>query len=102
MRTIFKYRMTIVHGDAFGPRKLMLPIDAKILHVGMQEGSEPFNGIYCCIWAEVVSDAPQESRTFQIWGTGWPIDPSIKTTYIGTVVFRELVFHIFEITDEKN
>ena len=73
-------------------RKIEMPFGAKILCAGIQN-----NGIY--LWAEVVTDAPQVTRMFAIYGTGDAIE-TVNRKYIGTVFLDDngpLVEHVFEL-----
>lgn len=53
-----------------------------------------------CIWAEVYTENPLETRTFEIFGTGHdiPVGIMIDRKYIGTAVLLggRYVFHVYE------
>jgi hypothetical protein len=87
MRTIWKWTLTT-------ECTLDMPQGAKILTVQEQHG-EPQ------LWALVDSNAPQERRTFRVYGTGHccATDPG---DYIGTFQLHGggLVFHVFEANVE--
>lgn len=59
-----------------------------------------------CIWAEVDTDAPKESRIIEVFGTGHdiPMSMGVSRRYIGTFQVSEtimgtLVFHAYERLD---
>lgn len=70
-----------------------MPIGAQILSVQVQS-REPH------LWALVDPKEANESRCFEVYGTGHPIhyDMAIERNYIGTIQTNEgrLVFHVFE------
>lgn len=80
MRKIFKYQF--VSGG-----RIEIPKNAEIVHVEEQDG-------VLCMWAIVNPDAPKETRTFCIRGTGHPIDESLK--YVKTWQAPPFVWHLFE------
>jgi hypothetical protein len=68
-----------------------LPINAKILHVGVQRER-------ICLWAEVDPiEAAFTSHIFRIIGTGHPIFDTYQLKYLGTVMLQggSLVFHVY-------
>lgn len=80
---IFKYPLPISSQS-----DISLPLDAKLLHVGEQNG-EIF------VWALVAPSNPMITRSFTIYGTGHPVDNPL-VTYVGTVQMRNgLVWHVF-------
>lgn len=85
MTTIYKYPMSQETS------KISMPEGAKVLAVAMQ-------GNIRTIWAMVDEDAPMEERDFRTVGTGWPVSEDvIGSTYIGTIMDRAFVWHIFEV-----
>lgn len=69
---------------------IAMPKGAKVLCVHEQRGE-------VCLWAEVNTNAEQEFRTFEVYGTGHAI-PDGKGKYIGTAFLagQSLVFHVYE------
>lgn len=93
MLTVHKY--TISQGNF----KVRLPLGAKIISVHTQDN-------VICIWAEVETLASTtEERSFEVFGTGHRMPETQygqHRTFLGTVFFPELVFHVYElITEEK-
>lgn len=88
-KTIWKYPFEV--NDEV---KLTMPKGAEILTLMTQQGQP-------CIWALVNPDEEQVEKTFEIYGTGHPIDdnPLGERKYIGSFqVFNQaLIFHVFEI-----
>jgi len=72
---------------------LEIPKGAEILCADTQENT-------LCLWALVDPEAETEIRTFQIFGTGHPIDcdMGIERNYIGTAqkMGGSLIWHVFE------
>lgn len=90
MLTVYKYQFKI-DDDV----RLMLPADARILHVAMQ-----FEPGLPCVWVLLDPTAPIVERRFRLAGTGHPIEASIgSVTHHGTFLMAggRLVFHLFEI-----
>lgn len=84
MRTIWKFELE--------DGKVKMPACAVIRHVGCQRTT-------VCIWAEVVSDAPLETRTFEVFGTGHeiPVSKGQRYRYLGTAQdFAGFVWHVYE------
>lgn len=86
-KTIYKYPFRV--DDTF---RLALPAGAQVLTVQTQY-NEP------CLWAEVDLEKPIETRTFEVRGTGHPMDGT-EGRYINTFQLHNgaLVFHVFEST----
>lgn len=86
MKTIWKFAI-------YGPVRFTtaMPAGAEILAVQAQ-------GVALRMWALVDPQQPPETRAFQSFGTGHPIDAEI-VAHLGTVQFDrgELVFHVFEV-----
>jgi hypothetical protein len=81
---VYKYPITIGRTD------LNLPVEAKIVHVGLDPSGAP------CLWAEVDPYSDRERRTFVIIGTGHGVPE--KATHIGSVVDEMYVWHVYEIS----
>ena len=87
MKTIYKYEIS--------PHKLRLemPKGARIL-----AAREQFENI--CIWAEVDTEQPQETRYFEVFGTGHAMheDMGVSREYLGTAVLGggALILHVYE------
>jgi hypothetical protein len=85
---IFKWTLAITDRQ-----NLYMPVGAKLLTVQMQNEMPQ-------LWALCNPEAPKETRTFNIIGTGNPIqnDPG---QYIATFQINSgmLVFHVFESKD---
>ncbi len=88
MKTVWKYPIVPV-----GLLAISLPVGAQILDVQAQDGTP-------MMWAVVDDEAPKETRTFALVGTGHPM-PKGEVSYVGTFQFcpgeRWLVFHLFEL-----
>jgi hypothetical protein len=75
MRTIHKF---LCHGDPGDTFVIQMPEHARILHFMEQRGT-------LCIWAEVrTTERKMVSRTFVIFGTGYPISDEYDWIYCGT------------------
>jgi hypothetical protein len=74
--------------------ELDMPVGAKIIKVGEQFGK-------LCIWALVDPSARTEQRHLRIAGTGHPVEP--EAVFIGTAICAHgaLVWHVFELPDER-
>jgi hypothetical protein len=86
MRTIWKYQLEVA-----GLSILQIPKGGKILCVQTQN-EQP------CVWVDVDSEAPTETRWFKIFGTGHKMEIN-EGKYIGTFQLSNgsLVFHLFEV-----
>jgi len=91
MKTIFKYELK--------PRPttnlvapVMMPHDAKYLHVGSQGGC-----MY--IWAEVDTESSTLEHTFEVFGTGYEmyVDIGVEREHVGSLMMNDgaLVFHVY-------
>ena len=69
-----------------------MPGGAEVLGVADQKG-------VICIWAMVIVEATKSPRTFEIHGTGHPIDEDVEygRRFVGTVFQGNFVWHVFEI-----
>ena len=85
MKVIYKYNLTPT---------VLLPKDASILKIGMQNG-----GLY--IWALVdPNETTKVERTFEVVGTGHSFDYNdLKYRFVDTIFDGPLVWHIFEVND---
>lgn len=87
MKRVFKYPIPIIDQP-----QILLPIGAKVLHVGEQHDD-------MMLWA-LVDDAETrwEPREFRVLGTGHSFNgDDFYSVYIGTVIMQRgaLVFHVF-------
>lgn len=88
MRKVFKYSFPTT--DAFS---LHMPKGAKIVLVEPQESIDPTLG--ACLWAEVNPEAPQEQRTFRLFGTGHVIADD-NLVHVGSYQHSVFVWHLYE------
>jgi hypothetical protein len=88
MRTIYKYPLEITDAQT-----IKMPEGAKILSVHNQGGTT-------CLWAEVDTDKELTERAIEIFGTGNPmwVDMGVQREFIGTVLDRQFVRHVYEST----
>ncbi len=96
MKTIYKYILK----DGYNPVIALPNYDVKILHVGNQDDN-------VCMWVELPTISKFTGkepilidRKFAIFGTGWEIPDDVE--YIGTVVLKFLVWHVYELKGEDN
>ena len=92
VKEIWKHEIASMDHYA-GPTTLSLRRGAEVLHVSTQDNS-------VCLWERHDRDAAHvERRTFDIVGTGHPVDDE-HWTYIGTVHFplSRLMWHVHELT----
>jgi len=82
---IWKYELEVTDVQS-----VIMPRGAEVLSVQNQGGS-------ICLW--VIVDPKEENvwREFEIIGTGNPMEPDIRRSFIGTVQVDRLVWHVFEI-----
>ena len=83
-KRIWKYDLEITESQF-----IHMPEDAKILSVENQYGD-------LCLWALVDPEKRHTIRDIHIIGTGNPIHGTPKLTFIGTVIIKPLVWHVFE------
>ena len=81
MKSVWKYSLFM------GPSKLELPVGAQVLHVDEQDGIPQ-------IWVLVDTEAPKETRHFEVRGTGHAVEE--QRAYIGTWQSPPYVWHLFE------
>ena len=86
-KTIWKYVLM--------PEKLTISIPEKATILTARELGDEI-----CVWAEVIPGRPLETRTFEIFGTGYdiPVDMGVDRKYIGTALLYggTLIFHVYE------
>ena len=83
---IYKYQLEIQDSQT-----VEMPAASKILSVANQNGM-------LCLWAHVIPNSCIESRVIEIAGTGnhYPPEDGADRSFIGTVVFEQFVWHVFE------
>lgn len=81
MHKIYKFQI----GTIAAPR---MPIGAKILSVGMQDGLK-------YAWALVDVNAPVVHRDIRILGTGWEIEEH-PGTFLGRITEGPFEWHVFD------
>lgn len=86
-KKIFKYPVHITDLQTIEMHK-----GAEILCFQVQE---TIHGNFPTLWAIVDPDAPKETRSFRVIGTGNPIENDMRE-YIGTVQMPPFVWHLFE------
>ncbi len=80
MRTVYKYPI-LMEGST-----LVLPDDAVVVHVGMQN--------LVTIWVELDKEAPVTPRHFAVFGTGHQIPDG--WSHCGTFFDGPFVWHVYE------
>lgn len=94
-RRIWKYQLQIIDRQIFS-----MPVGAKLLSVGNQTDDPLFGelqtGSCVCIWALVDTDADLVERTFEIIGTGNPMEDD-ERFFVGTCIIDPFVWHVFEV-----
>jgi len=92
MRTVFKYPLPENMKEAgvagIGEFHLEMPKGGKALYIALQDG-------HPCLWAEVESSAPVESRLFLLMGTGQRM-PTNPLRHVGSYQRGWFVGHVFE------
>jgi hypothetical protein len=83
MNTIYKYPLTLQYSQV-----VSMPKGAKILSCQMQ-------GDVICLWATVDPSQPNFPRYITIYETGQKVH-STESTYLGTVLEHQFVWHVFE------
>ena len=86
MRTIYKYAV---------PAFLQLPLGAKPVFFGLQNGKPHLWVEVPQLWVEPVPPVETETRGFQIFGTGQPI--SEGASYVGSCIDDTFVWHLYEV-----
>lgn len=90
-KTIWKYELNVADITYID-----MPENAEILSIHIQDEIP-------CIWALVDKDNINETRVFEIYGTGHPITGNHKNKkFIGTFLINNdtLVFNVFEYSNE--
>ena len=92
MRYVFKYPLRIEDEGT-----VVMPEGARLLHVAVQEGSEP-GPSDLQLWAEVEPERPSQERTVRIFGTGHAMPEDVPLHHVGTVQMAggRLVWHVYE------
>ena len=85
------WKFTFPIDDEF---ELLLPKHARVLHADMQDGIS-------VLWAIVDPSQPRMPRRFAIRGTGHDLPDSRNRLYISTFQAPPFVWHLFEITTQK-
>ena len=70
---------------------LHIPVDAVVLHVGLDPSGES------CVWVNQDINSPNVYRDFYILGTGQSIPDGLK--YVGTYKEGAFVWHVWEDID---
>lgn len=86
--TVWKYRLPLK--NRFG---IQMPLNSDILHLEMQNDIP-------CLWVKVNPDEKEtEYHHFAFVPTGQEEDDENVQNYLGTIVFSNLVYHLFEIKE---
>lgn len=85
MKTVFKYALKLT-GEL---QALSIPKAADVNLVGVQREQ-------ICLWMQVDTSQPIETRHFAVYGTGCPLPPS-DCEFIGSVVAEPFVWHVYEV-----
>jgi hypothetical protein len=87
---IWKYLLEVTDIQA-----IQIPVGSRILSADNQNGD-------LCLWAIVPTQNATEDRCIEIIGTGNPVLEAIGLTrrFIGTVIMRPFVWHVFERVNE--
>lgn len=94
---VLKYDISAIGApgmDLDPPNDIVMPIGAKVIAVGTQQGSMK-------LWAEVEEGTEEnvQDRRFWVIGTGWPIDTTGRQlVHIGTSISNTgaFVWHVYE------
>lgn len=87
MRKILKYPFEIT--DTWAEQ---VHVGGKIIYAGM----DIFYG-KPCLWIEVDTDAPKETRRFRIYGTGNAMYEDGTDRHIGSFQRGEYFWHVYEV-----
>lgn len=92
--TVWKFPLGEAAVDARGALTLVMPRNAEVLHVGVQEqeGEKPKTRVV--IWALVDPDATEEERHFLLIATGQAVPDEAR--HLGTFFMGPYVWHLFE------
>lgn len=90
MRQILKYRFawSVDSMSLAREQEIEMPGPASMHRVGLDSEGQP------AIWALVAPDLPKTKRKFFLVWTGDPV-PTAAYIWIGTIVFKELVYHVW-------
>lgn len=92
MQAIYKYELnspTVSCRTTFG-----VPRGGEVLNAGL----DPHGKL--CVWLLIDSDAHEEKRTFEIVGTGQPMEPAAWRRWISSFVQAPFfVWHVFEVSE---
>lgn len=90
MKSVFRYQIGELNQD--GIFAVQMPVGAKVLLAGEQEARGELS-----LWALVDSEAPMETRRFQIAGTGHEVKGG---EHVASFILHDgfHVFHVFEQT----
>jgi hypothetical protein len=83
MNQMWKFKVSVT-----GITELTMPKNAKIVHVDNQHDE-------ICMWALVTPSRVEETRYFEVIGTGQNFGISHRE-YVGTVLVGRFVWHVFE------
>lgn len=87
-KAVFKYACEI-------GRQTVLELSGPIVHIGVQPPRREY-GHEVMIWAEAEPGSVNtEKHVFEVFGTGHMIPES--AVHIGSVIDRDLVWHVYEI-----
>lgn len=83
---IWKYKLEIIDTQV-----IEMPGAVRLLSVQMQ-------GHDLCLWALVDPNADKAERVISIVGTGYDIEMSEASQYIGSAIDGVFVWHVFDLT----
>ena len=86
MLSVWKFKLEVTD-----LQQVEMPQGAQLMTVQEQGGE-------LCLWAAVDTEAPKESRTIEIIGTGNPFHEASRR-YVASVQQGVFVWHVFERTD---
>ena len=92
IRQVWKYPLP---PEAFErPVAVEMPRGARLVHVAVQRD-------VVCLWFEVLVREPRRTERFQVYGTGWDIDPYREHVGTGMSQSGTLVWHVYQATDDS-
>jgi len=83
METIWKFKLTLCDEQS-----LSAPKGAEFLSVNVQHDR-------IAVWAKNKTSEGLEKREFRIFGTGHRIPSDYSGRFLGTVLIKTLVFHVY-------
>ena len=86
-RVIWKYQLAANAYSVKDEVHLQIPEGFTLLSVAVRDGA-------LCLWAQVDPSRPLVGKLIQIVGTGDPFKIPIR--FLGTVVMKPFVWHVFE------